>query len=761
MVKVIVFFHDKIWHSLYASGELANECQEIFCFRLKKNLEDIPELLAPISSAEALAHVEEIRAKLNCIPKDILAVISGQNIVDKNIQRNIALRTSETGQGGNIFLPTGNLKQQHHRAAKGISEGDLLAYLLICGVSTLTLFPQGHDSKEPCLLQISKPDSRVISPEKVTYCPSCRQKLQISPEGQGLLAIASVWQNYLCQRNNQIGIPITIAEDKSGLQKTIRTLNIENDEDIKKLIEIALKSPYPGLKCKALSRLKEADIGDNDMKRLVKILVDDHESVRLAALDAFKESWDPTMEREIAGRYLLDEKKAVSKRAKMVLNTYKGYSTLRNIKTFSQDMLEQHYSEPPIRSRVTSLITEIEAKLKEPTFLRFEIAVDRKAERSYFLKLNRGPEFLGDLSDARVEMSFTQEEWDYLQAQIETLEEGTESSEYEESDVDELEENLEALGSLLYNKLFVGKLHEYFQTCRQIVDYTHNFYGIHLSLRIQAQELKSVPWNLLYDEKTQKFIARDARITLSLFLDIPGQPFRSFGGSRDINILAILSEPEPKDLHMLYEKTGLRLPKVETKKVELNLETELKNWHKHSDILVEVDIVRANMKKIRDKMRDRFYQYDVVHFFGHGYFDGEDACLVFERDSTVKDGDIVHHMLRRADEICSLLEDNRHLQIVILNSCLGAAMSPEKPFCGLAEKLLMSGIPSVIAMLYPIRKRTAMQFTRIFYRELARTRSVRAAFSIAQKEIALAQPAKKDFREWAAPVLFMRKKPMF
>lgn len=753
MVNLIIFSHRKIWYSLYTYMELANDCQKIFCIRLEKNPEDIPESLGSISSPEALAYVEKIRAGLNCAPEDILAVISEQNLVDENIQKNIALGSS------GIFLSTSTLTKQHQHTARGISEGDLLVYLLLCCLTKITLSPRGHEGEKPCLLQICKSNSSVISPEKLTYCSSCQQKLQASSAGQGLLAINLAWQDYLSRRNRQIGLPVS--QDKLELQRTIFSLNVENDEDVKKLIDIALTSPYPELKCNALSRLKKADIGDNDMKQLVKTFVDDHESVRLAALETFKESWDPAAEREIARRCLLDEKEAVRKRAKIILNTYKGYSTLQNIKIFSQGVLEQHYPEALIRSRATSLITEVEAKLKEPGFLRFEIVISENRRHSYPLQLNQGPEFLGDLSDVKERVKFTRKEWDDLQAQIEILEEGTKSTEYEESDVEELEEKLKGLGSILYKKLFVGKLQEHFQVCRQIVDYTHDFYGIHLSLRIQPQELKSIPWNLLYDGKKQKYIIRDAGVTLSLFLDTPGQPFRTFGGSRDINILAILSEPEPKDLGILQRQLGFEFHEVGIEKEKLNLETELKHWYKHSDALIEVDIVPAKMDEIRNKMRDRSYQYDVVHFFGHGYFDGEDAYLLFERESGVKDNELRNHMLRSADEICSLLEDNRHLQIVILNCCLGAVMSPEKPFRGLAERLLRNGIPSVIAMLYPIQKRTAMKFTRVFYRELARTRSVRAAFSIAQKEIALAQPAKKGFLEWVAPVLFMRKKPMF
>ena len=139
--------------------------------------------------------------------------------------------------------------------------------------------------------------------------------------------------------------------------------------------------------------------------------------------------------------------------------------------------------------------------------------------------------------------------------------------------------------------------------------------------------------------------------------------------------------------------------------------------------------------------------FHVFHFIGHGQFDesaGEGVLVLEDGRGRAKSvtGMTLGH----------ILQDERTLQLAVLNACEGARTSTKDPFAGVAASLVKSEIPSVVAMQFEITDSAAIVFAEGFYSALARGSPVDAALSSARKAIW----AESNDVEWGTPVLFMR-----
>jgi tetratricopeptide (TPR) repeat protein len=90
--------------------------------------------------------------------------------------------------------------------------------------------------------------------------------------------------------------------------------------------------------------------------------------------------------------------------------------------------------------------------------------------------------------------------------------------------------------------------------------------------------------------------------------------------------------------------------------------------------------------------------------------------------------------------------------LVVLNACEGARTSQEDPYAGVAQTLVLQGIPAVIAMQFEIVETAAITFAQEFYGAVADGFPVDAAVSEARKAIF----ATGNDVEWGTPVLYMR-----
>ncbi len=163
---------------------------------------------------------------------------------------------------------------------------------------------------------------------------------------------------------------------------------------------------------------------------------------------------------------------------------------------------------------------------------------------------------------------------------------------------------------------------------------------------------------------------------------------------------------------------------------------------------------RPDPQALRDELLravSRREPYHVLHFAGHGTFDGErgEGALLFataEGEARPLTG----------DELALLVRGTGGLRLAVLNACHSGRMGAEPDqdaFAGVAAALLLGGLPAVLGMRRPIPDDSAVAFSATLYRRLALGEPIDAAVTEARLAIyRRGRPA----AEWSTPVLFLR-----
>ena len=137
-------------------------------------------------------------------------------------------------------------------------------------------------------------------------------------------------------------------------------------------------------------------------------------------------------------------------------------------------------------------------------------------------------------------------------------------------------------------------------------------------------------------------------------------------------------------------------------------------------------------------------EYHIVHFMGHGEFDGKNGALVF--DDRQISGEHFSTMIARESSV----------RLIVLNACNTARTGTQvgiDPFAGVASSLVMKGLPAVVAMQFPITDGAAILFSGQFYSQLAAGKSFEEAVSEGRASVWENDP---DGFEWATPMLFLQ-----
>jgi hypothetical protein len=132
----------------------------------------------------------------------------------------------------------------------------------------------------------------------------------------------------------------------------------------------------------------------------------------------------------------------------------------------------------------------------------------------------------------------------------------------------------------------------------------------------------------------------------------------------------------------------------------------------HLEVDTEVDPSVERMGQLLERGH-----YHLVHFSGHGFYGDspDDSCLLFPTSN----GGVERLTAGRLNE----LTHRSPVRFFYLSCCEGAvAATPEEAlssdFLGITDALLTSGLPTIIAMRWPIDDRSAKTLAGAFYREL-------------------------------------------
>ena len=262
-------------------------------------------------------------------------------------------------------------------------------------------------------------------------------------------------------------------------------------------------------------------------------------------------------------------------------------------------------------------------------------------------------------------------------------------------------------GALLYQALFAGVVGEAWRDGLTLAAERKT----RLRLRIYAESpaLLAIPWEYLYDEGNQRWLALQPDLSLVRGLPLQQRPPQPVTGR--LRVLVMIASPSD-------------LPQLDSAQELANLTLAT------TTAAVELIVVEPTYDALQEALRQ---QPHVFHFVGHGCFEADagaaaQGSLLFcdaEGKAEPIDG----------DRLAPLLASCTSLGLVVLNACEGAVSGAYSPFAGLAQRLLQQGLPAVIAMQAPILDTDALRFSREFYAALADGYGIEQAVSEGRKAI--------------------------
>lgn len=294
-----------------------------------------------------------------------------------------------------------------------------------------------------------------------------------------------------------------------------------------------------------------------------------------------------------------------------------------------------------------------------------------------------------------------------------------------------LQESLKTFGGRLFDALFNGDLLLCLERC--LDEAARQKAGLRIKLRLnESPALVGLPWEYLYHRRRNLFLSQSTASSLVHFLELP-IPAASLTVTLPLRMLVVIANP--------------------TDLFPLDVEREWTNvQHALSDLiqrgLVIVDrLPVASKAGLQSALRRQ--EYHVLHFIGHGDFDeaAQAGALFLTAESGQADP-------MPADDLASLLHNERTLRLVLLNACESSQTGVTNPFGGVSHALVQQGVPAVVAMRYPVSDEAAITFAHEFYAALADGYAVDAALTEARVAIA----TRLGNGEWGAPQLILHAK---
>ena len=288
----------------------------------------------------------------------------------------------------------------------------------------------------------------------------------------------------------------------------------------------------------------------------------------------------------------------------------------------------------------------------------------------------------------------------------------------------------ETLGVQLFEALFNGETREVLSRTEDVAKRQLEKTGVRIrvSMNLAAQgmaEVASLPWEMM---------RRNNQKPLVVSVNTP--VVRAFDTAIPIYLHPITGKL--KILLLVSNPNGT---------APLNLGNEKERICRIWDSLENVEYVEC--RPVSENILDALAQdeFHVVHYMGHGDFDsGLGGQVIMER----ADGSA---QPISGDTFATWLQDEP-LRLVFLNACNTGKTGQQSglhPFAGVASSLIGSGVPSVVAMQFPITDEAAIIFAQTFYKRIAQGLPVEQAVSEGRKGLLDRQGS-----EWATPVLYMR-----
>jgi hypothetical protein len=170
------------------------------------------------------------------------------------------------------------------------------------------------------------------------------------------------------------------------------------------------------------------------------------------------------------------------------------------------------------------------------------------------------------------------------------------------------------------------------------------------------------------------------------------------------------------------------------------IQRAFQSWLPPEGFTIEV-VDGATRESFNKALRKRF---DILHFSGHGRVDGGKKGQLLLVDRKTGRTDAVD-----AEHLCTSL-NGKDLSLVVLSACETASGNFDDDFSVVAEALVRSGIPAVVANQLPVTNQAMAAFVGPLYAELLQSGDIDRA--VMEGRITL-DVVLKSF-EWGIPTLY-------
>jgi len=295
----------------------------------------------------------------------------------------------------------------------------------------------------------------------------------------------------------------------------------------------------------------------------------------------------------------------------------------------------------------------------------------------------------------------------------------------------QIDETLAAreIGQQLFDALITGAVRDAYTN--SLAKARGQGVGLRLRLCIDAPEVATLPWELLYDAQEGDHVCLLREMPLTRYTAL----------AREQSVLTV--KPPLRILGMVAAPSDLE--ELDVVQERARIEHALEHRLERGD--VELQWVQGGTWRALLEALDRG-PWHVFHFIGHGAFDpgtGEGLLAFCDDQGVMK--------TMPATALGRLFSGHPSLRLAFLNACEGGRTSEDELFSSVGAVLTRRGIPAVISMQFEITDDAALEFSRLFYDALARGKSVDVAVTTARTGLSITEP---QSIEWATPMLHMR-----
>jgi hypothetical protein len=259
---------------------------------------------------------------------------------------------------------------------------------------------------------------------------------------------------------------------------------------------------------------------------------------------------------------------------------------------------------------------------------------------------------------------------------------------------------------------------------------------VRIHILTNRPDLQSLPWEFLQDPTRPPgpWLERSVvRIVPTIGRPKP-VPQQIMGGGRKLRILFVYADPQNQTF-VGWPGVRASIERVFSARLPAN-DYELK-------------VIRGTPAELVDAFQSNNEQYDIFQFSGHGEVNanGEGYILLLNetnlQSSPLSAGNL-------ANLLCG-----RGIKLAVISACSTAAGNSADPFNVVAEALVSSGIPAVIANLLPVPETSVAAFVGAMYTQLLNTGDIDIAVNNARVKLSIELDIPPDATlEWGIPTLY-------